>query len=246
MTTMEHRYHERPPVADLRGVLACTWTRSWSIGAALIVIDVVPDACIDIVWRDDGLLLVAGPDTGPWRAPIVGSRYVGARFLPGAAPGLLGAPASALRDRRVELADLWGRRCAERLAEELAAAPDQAEEILTRALARQLRQAAPPDPLVRALVGRLQHGRMGVAAAAAALGVSERQLRRRCEAAVGYSPKVLERVLRFQRFRSLARLSAAPLVELALAAGYADQAHLSRDHRRLAGSTPGGVRVRAG
>jgi transcriptional regulator GlxA family with amidase domain len=95
---------------------------------------------------------------------------------------------------------------------------------------------------VRALVERLRPGRVNIAAVAAALGVSERQLRRRCEEAVGYGPKMLDRVLRLQRFRSLARLTAAPLVELAATAGYADQAHLSREHRQFAGRTPGGAR----
>ena len=71
----------------------------------------------------------------------------------------------------------------------------------------------------------------------AALGVSERQLRRRFADAVGYGPKTLARVLRFQRFLALAR-SGDELARLALTAGYADQAHLTRETRRLAGRTP--------
>src|SRR6266540_3327904 len=63
--------------------------------------------------------------------------------------------------------------------------------------------------------GRLA-GRLGdaagpvVAKLAATLGTSERQLHRRCLDAFGYGPKTLDRVLRFQRFLSMAR-SAAPL-----------------------------------
>jgi AraC-like DNA-binding protein len=72
------------------------------------------------------------------------------------------------------------------------------------------------------------------------LDVSERQLRRRCQAAVGYGPAVLRRVLRFRRFVAWAD-AGAPGGDLATAAaelGYADQAHLTRECVRLAGLTP--------
>jgi AraC-like DNA-binding protein len=46
-------------------------------------------------------------------------------------------------------------------------------------------------------------------------------------------------VLRFRRARALARRNAdVHLAELAAAAGYADQAHLTRECRRLSGLTP--------
>jgi AraC-like DNA-binding protein len=69
--------------------------------------------------------------------------------------------------------------------------------------------------------------------------MSERHLRRRCEVAVGYGPKTLDRVLRFQRFRRLREHRVASLAQLAFESGYADQAHLTREYRRLAGTTPG-------
>ena len=75
--------------------------------------------------------------------------------------------------------------------------------------------------------------------ARAALGIGDRQLRRRFADAVGYGPKTLERVLRFQRFLGLAAREARPdLAWLALEAGYADQAHLTRECTRLAGLPP--------
>ena len=72
-----------------------------------------------------------------------------------------------------------------------------------------------------------------------ALGLSERQLRRRFADAVGYGPKTLARVLRFQRFLELAAANHDDLAGLAFAAGYADQAHLTREcRRRVVGRTP--------
>lgn len=72
-----------------------------------------------------------------------------------------------------------------------------------------------------------------------ALGISERTPRRHCEYAFGYGPKTLDRVLRMQCYLKLARTnSTLGLTGLAAAAGYADQAHLSREARSLTGLTP--------
>jgi AraC-like DNA-binding protein len=73
-----------------------------------------------------------------------------------------------------------------------------------------------------------------VGAVADALGWSERQLHRRSLAAFGYGLKVLQRVLRFDRAVRMARRGAG-LADVAYAAGYADQAHLAREVRSLAG-----------
>ncbi|MFJ9786304.1 helix-turn-helix domain-containing protein [Amycolatopsis sp. NPDC101161] len=69
--------------------------------------------------------------------------------------------------------------------------------------------------------------------------VSERRLRRRFVQAVGYGPATYLRVARFQRAVALAP-RVAGLAALAAAAGYSDQAHLSRDCRALTGLTPRG------
>jgi transcriptional regulator GlxA family with amidase domain len=72
------------------------------------------------------------------------------------------------------------------------------------------------------------------------IGISSRQLRRRFATAVGYGPKMFQSVLRFQRLLNLAgRTSAAPnLAQFSVAAGYADQAHMTREVRRFSGSPP--------
>jgi transcriptional regulator GlxA family with amidase domain len=73
------------------------------------------------------------------------------------------------------------------------------------------------------------------------IGISERQLRRRFHATVGYSPKTLARILRLQRMLALVARGELPRVGLAgiaLAAGYADQAHMTAECTRLAGKPP--------
>lgn len=82
-------------------------------------------------------------------------------------------------------------------------------------------------------------GRVG--ALGPTVGLGERQLRRRFQAGVGYGPKTLARVLRFQRLLALLRDDQGgrpSLAEVAVRAGYADQAHMTAECTRLAGRSP--------
>ncbi|GAA2206366.1 hypothetical protein GCM10009850_018240 [Nonomuraea monospora] len=94
--------------------------------------------------------------------------------------------------------------------------------------------AAPSaDPAAPAIATALGKGR-SVAEVAWDLGYSERQLHRRSLLAFGYAPKTLQRIVRFQHALRLAR-AGVPLAQVAITAGYADQAHLSNDVKRLSG-----------
>src|SRR6185369_2204393 len=71
------------------------------------------------------------------------------------------------------------------------------------------------------------------------IGISERSLRRRCVETFGYGFKTLQRILRFQRlFRLVAVTTRPDLADLAMEAGFADQAHMSREVRRFCSATP--------
>jgi AraC-like DNA-binding protein len=115
----------------------------------------------------------------------------------------------------------------------------QAAELLHQAVGGLLPGFA-ADPAVLYAVSALDRPRPpSVPALAGRLGLSERQLRRRMVAAVGYGPKTLQGVLRFQRVRAATRHG--PDVDwaaLAAGAGYADQAHLTREVRRWSGRPP--------
>jgi AraC-like DNA-binding protein len=222
----------QPALADR---VVCTWIDRRAGPRA-----VLPDACIDLVWNGEQVT-VAGPDT---RAADVepNKTYVGIRFRPGAAPGVLGLPASELLDRDVALAELWGAQAAGDLAEQLAGAGVAgAPQVLENALLRYLSDAPPPDPLVDSLVHEVHSGRYADAAVVQHLaertGLSPRSLHRRCTAALGYGPKTLDRILRFRRALRLIGRHVG-LADAALQAGYADQAHLSNECRRLGGATP--------
>lgn len=194
---------------------------------------VVPDACADVLWhRGTGRLFVAGPDTYAHRTSLSAGSLVGARFLPGRAPAGLGVPASAVRDERVDLDRLWPGDRVRRLTDDLAATRTiaEAERVLADAVAG---VRGGWDPAVPRLVSLMRRGDR-VAAVADELGWTERQLHRRSLAAFGYGPKTLQRVLRFDRALRLAR-DGTDLASVAYATGYADQAHLARDVKALAG-----------
>jgi AraC-like DNA-binding protein len=208
------------------------WTSAAAAdGDALII----PDGCMDLMWFD-GALQIAGPDTGPYPTRMhAGAEAAGLRFAPGAAPAALGIPAHELRDRRVRLDEVWPAADARRAAERIADAPDRGAAL--EALCVELTgRAEPADPLVGALAAQARAGRLAVAGMAERAGLSQRQLLRRCLPVFGYGPKTLARILRAQRALALARSAERPgFADVAVAAGYADQAHLSREIRALTG-----------
>ena len=83
-------------------------------------------------------------------------------------------------------------------------------------------------------------GNVAVSTLAAKLGCSRKHLIARFRDQVGLPPKLLARILRFQRV--LRRIDAAPTLprwaDVAADCGYFDQAHLIREFREFSGSTP--------
>ena len=188
----------------------------------------LPDGCMDIIWATDGTLLVAGPDTTAFvTSGSAGSTMTGIRFAPGFAPKLLHVPAHELRDRHEPLDAVMPARLAHRLADELAAS-DEPGAIL-EALALDVDAGDEIDAVA-------DGARQGASATAiaTALGVSPRHLHRRCLDAFGYGVKTLTRILRMNRALDLVR-GGTPFADAAAYTGYADQSHLARDVKALAG-----------
>jgi AraC-like DNA-binding protein len=228
MSIREHR----PPTV-LAAWLDRVWEREPGDGGR---VRILPDGCIDVVFSPSRGLQLVGANTVAFLSDTEpGEIVTGARMVPGGAPALLGIGAEEQLDRRVPLRDVIGDAGA-RLEQRLYGDADPLATL--GAWLRCRAGGAPaPDPLVRAALARLAAGEERIGAVAATLGVSERALRRRVTAAVGYGPKRLARVLRLRRALALAQ-EGEELAAVAFAVGYADQAHLSRDCRELAGIPP--------
>ncbi|HYP77796.1 MAG TPA: AraC family transcriptional regulator [Polyangiaceae bacterium] len=238
----EASYTEWPAAPVLCERLACLWAAHMGEYGEPHVRRIIPDGCIDLIFSD-GDLIIAGPDTESVELHAVPNRsFVGVRFRSGQASSVLGLPASELLDLRISAQEVLGDRVSpvlDRLA--AAANPRAAATILEQAIVDWSRDRAPADALVARAVTLIDAPRAdwSIASLANELGLSERQLRRRFQHAVGYGPKLLERVLRLRRFIHAASLPrSTSLAELAAEAGYADQPHLTRECRDLTALTP--------
>jgi AraC-like DNA-binding protein len=245
MAVMES-YVERPPLPELAAAVRTVWIQR--TGEAAYVQRHLPTGGVEIHFPIGGRPQLVGPLTGPEIEVIPAhTTIVGVRFQPGTAPPVP-TMLDDLLDQRLGLVDLWGSP-ADRLAEEMARAgtPERAVTVLQAHLLHEFRTAVRVDPLVGEAVRVLMPWHpVNIDTLATHLALSASQLRRRCLHAVGMSPKVLQRTLRFQGFLALAQAGATAtgrrgtdgMAGLAVDAGYADQAHLSRECLRLTGLTP--------
>ncbi|HWK48752.1 MAG TPA: helix-turn-helix domain-containing protein [Steroidobacter sp.] len=250
------RYRPAPP---LDAVIDCIWLShrrehcpNWEhmlpSGKAQLVIPLhdspihwaAPGSKVE--WHSWTRGVIHGPQSRYYVAgPKPPGVVVGASFRVGMAAAILGASLDELRDRHVSIAELWGYRGLE-LHERLASLHEPMA--VCRTLEAEL--------IARIRRPLLIHPAVAYALRPEALGARVDQIQRRTgysprhfidlfHSAVGLTPKHFYRVQRFSG--ALSRLAqrqtdSGGLAEVALAAGYADQAHFSREFRELAGVAP--------
>lgn len=230
------RYREWTPPAALHGCFGQLWRSDLPMGHSGDIA-VLPDGCVDILWRD-GRLYVVGPDVVAAHPQLMpGAQVLGARFQPGAARAWLGVPLGEMVGTAVELDAVLGpqaRQMAARLND--VGDGDTRQRLFAQALAGLPRSTGGRHAVAARVFGQVRAGSHDLAAIGSALQVSTRSLRRLCHEQFGYGPKMLERILRLQRFLAVARAQPqSGLAGLAADVGYADQSHLSREVRALAG-----------
>jgi AraC-like DNA-binding protein len=204
----------------------------------------MPDGCVDLFVTPEGNVMVAGPATTFYDLfADRGCVLAGLRFRPGAAAAALGQPAIEFRDNRVPVDSVFGV-ARYRVAENLLATttPGRRATMLQGVLTGYFRDVEPLiDRAVTQAVELLQmRPDWPVSSLAVAVGLSERQLRRRFETAVGYGPKRFGRIVRFQRLLDLIHVAGGRVgwAELAIQARYADQSHMINECLALAGVSP--------
>lgn len=164
-------------------------------------------------------------------------------FSPLAPRVFFDTPSAQFAHHSVDVAEV-SRPLAVELHERVNAAPswperfDAIDDVLTRAL----RSAVGPRPEVAEAWRRIarSHGGLPVSLVADQVGWSRRHLSAQFRAEFGIGPKDAARVLRFDRARRLIGVNAGALAEVAAVCGYADQSHLDRDFKALAGTSPTG------
>jgi AraC-like DNA-binding protein len=164
------------------------------------------------------------------------------RLTPLGAHAMFGLPMHELTNRVIELDELLGGE-ADALVGRMWERPGWQErfEFLDAAIAARAERAREHSPGVAWAWQRLRatHGRARVRALAEELDWSHRRLIARFREQVGMAPKTVGRILRFDRVAHLLLDVEAPrLAEVAYECGYYDQAHLNRDFRDFAGTTP--------
>jgi AraC-like DNA-binding protein len=222
----------------LRGIDAF-WEHRGAAGSHRIL----PDGCIDFLFD-----LVTGEARviGAMSAAKVvslreGAHVFGIRFRPGVAFRYLDERADELLDRAPQLSEFrrgtfatLGARLAE--AKSRVERRDAALSVLGEPGARWRGADARVERAVTLVES--SRGRIAARSLAAEVGIGERQLERLFAERVGHGPKLFARVVRLHHAVGLASGARLRQAELAAAAGYADEPHLLRDFRDLAGITP--------
>ncbi len=220
-------YREQPPGPELDGLIKTRWTLAGS-GAAddWIAQQATPDGCVEIIRRlagrsrwngDQPACFAVGLIERPEPFEISGdSRFEGLRLWPWAWALVSDLPLAALRGRWLPFE-----------------APAFAE------LEARLSQAVAVNAFGRAIVAA-----QSVAAMSDTTGMSPRTLQRWFAAHVGLPPRRYLRLLRFQRAFETAP-GQSSLADHAAETGFADQAHMAREFRELAGTSAGAARRNA-
>jgi AraC-like DNA-binding protein len=232
-------YQQMRPIAAFRSRVDVYWINRPGDGAGVCVL---PDGCIDLVFRggaDGGRLFASALIERPLPIGTTSAWFVGVRFRPAMARAVLDIDPIDCRDRDVpaQLIDAGLGALEERLL--ACASADDAFAVLQRAVDARLaqRDGAGAPRRVQEAVALLARG-AEVHRVARAVGTSERSLHRELVRWSGLAPKPLARILRMQRCLAALRAGGVPLAVLAPTLGYADQAHMTRELKTLAGVTP--------
>ncbi|MBX3126258.1 MAG: helix-turn-helix transcriptional regulator [Polyangiaceae bacterium] len=255
----------REPLPPLRPYVSALWAESGASSAAACAARerVLPTGATHLVFRlsPEPLLLydepagapravghavVGGPRSEAYLRDVsVSAATVGVQLRAGAAGLLFAGSAAELSGAHTPLEQLWGS-AAERLREHLADLGDLDDrlDLLERVLLARVPSLRDVHPVIMKSLERVGRG-VAIRDVVSDSGYSHRRLLSLFQGAVGLTPKRYARVLRFGR--TLPRLAhpGASLTQVALAEGYADQAHFTREFREMAGLSPNAYRALA-
>jgi AraC-like DNA-binding protein len=249
-------YREYPVPELLRHHLACVWHLADGAPGGQPQ-TIYPDGCCELIvhlatpprawdaqrgWHDQAATLFAAQHLAPVR--LLASRpldCLGLRLQPEASSVLGGR--SLVRDRILDLASIDAtlarslRRAARRF---LAGEADELWRLVGRRIASQVL-----DPKVARAVAQLRAcgGVLRIEGIAKSQALSLRSLQTRFRRSVGLTPKEFARIMRLRATLEALDNSDSPLADLAADRGFADQAHATRELRRITGLAPARLRA---
>lgn len=252
------QYREVRPPEALRRHVRCLWHLTLDAGSGHVQ-TVYPDGCCEIIahrkapihawnaetgWRQQERCLFAAQQRSAVRLTAHGDAdCIGVRLQPSASAVLLKTSLVALRDRIVDLADIdpvFARRFF------AAATPPGIETSFAAicALLEELVLPLPIDERIEEAVARLEacEGSGPIAPLITGSGMGERSFQSTFREQVGLSAKEFARILRLQATIRMLDTGGRSMADLAIEGGFADQAHATREVRRVTGTTPARLR----
>ncbi len=187
---------------------------------------------------------ITGPMIRPMRLrPCGDMNLFGICFRPGGSYPFFKIPAHELTDQAPDVSDLWGSeggRFVDRIQNDCLTTQSRIETVsdyLLHLLHRSLRD----DHAINAAIGLIDclKGCISVDSLARYLGMSCRHLERKFKERIGMTPKQLCRSTRFKyAYKQIEASHRNNWVDMALACGYYDQAHLINEFRYFTGTSP--------
>ncbi|MBA2117444.1 helix-turn-helix domain-containing protein [Bremerella alba] len=202
---------------------------------------ILPDGSVDLVFAANATSTecwLFGTSTSAAEVPLVAdTNYLGVRFRPGQARHFMSLAAKELTDHHEAASEVL-RFSLEDVPEQIAT--PQVFQRLDQLLANHLACRHPDEHRVDQVIRWIEKhsGNVRIEEAASMYGRSRRQLERTFLDDVGISPKLFASIVRFQTAAALIGRPSAKLADVALAAGYTDQSHMTNDFRRLTGNSP--------
>jgi AraC-like DNA-binding protein len=168
---------------------------------------------------------------------------IGVVFRPGGVRAFFDSPADAFSNKNVPLDLIWGSFAAS-LTDQLRTAkqPPEKFRILEGALLGRMKERTPLNVVVRYALEEFERRPQtpSIETIAQEGGLSRRRFTQLFREQIGLTPKLYCRVRRFQNtLNHIASGGPVDLAQLALTAGYCDQAHLAHEFREFSGLSLG-------
>lgn len=242
-------YRYLPP-SELRDVIRGFWVPVWDLPQGQTTVQRVLQYPVGQLVVADAYARLVGPARGLGRQELTGTGWaVGTMLQPATASLLLHTAAAPIVDGWIELESLPGidgRTLTTTVRRHMVPGPEDprrhlaALDVVCAALAL-LVPLGDDDRLVNQIVEVVESDPsvVRVDQLADRLGIHERRLQRLVQRRTGLSPKWLIQRRRLHEAAGRLAAGALDLATLAVELGYTDQAHLTRDFKRVTGTTPG-------